>query len=78
MHLYLMLYTFLKEYVIIVWYDFLCNSGCAAGWYGSGCIQKCRGHCKHSVPCNHVSGLCDNGCSDEWKGTFCEIEKGIF
>nr|XP_022311226.1 uncharacterized protein LOC111116524 [Crassostrea virginica] len=62
---------------------FSCKSGfygskcCAAGWYGSGCIQQCRGHCKHSVPCNHVTGLCDNGCSDEWKGTFCEIEKVV-
>lgn len=48
------------------------SSECTEGVYGFNCSRQCKGHCRETIPCNHVTGMCDEGCAAGWAGMFCE------
>ena len=49
----------------------LSSTACDVGWYGSGCKQRCSGHCKDNTFCDPVDGNCNRGCAAGWYGSFC-------
>ena len=54
---------------------FIYQKGCVDGWYGVDCKQKCSGHCKDDIPCNHITGQCGGGCGAGWRGVLCDKGK---
>ena len=49
-----------------------CDGGCAYGWYGQYCEQRCIGHCINNATCNQETGLCEGGCDAGWSGYKCD------
>lgn len=51
---------------------------CEEGLYGERCSQRCFGHCKFNVTCNHVNGQCDEGCTTGWTGAMCDKGNRVY
>ncbi|XP_059150292.1 uncharacterized protein LOC131937116 [Physella acuta] len=47
-------------------------SGCARGYYGPGCVERCSCAMQNTEQCNKVDGTC--GCSEGWNGSNCELD----
>ena len=53
-------------------FDCFFKTECAFGLYGVDCSQKCSGHCKNNVTCDHLTGVCNEGCAAGWNGSYCD------
>ncbi|XP_034321050.2 uncharacterized protein [Magallana gigas] len=62
------------------WIGTSCDMKCTEGLYGFNCSRQCKGHCRETIPCNHVTGMCDEGCAAGWVGMFCEeaCQRGLY